>query len=536
MKNRIVALVLSLVLVLGCFTAVAGAEGETVHATALLYTSPGFTPAAESYGVDLIREEFGLDLEVLPVDVATTESWNIFFASGETADIIIPYGLTEALAIVDEDCCRPIDFEVLKENTPRLMSLLTTLYGGDEGIKSALNYRDEVWCVPYFAMTNAIAWVSAVRNDWLEAVGLGVPTTVAELGEVLRAFTFDDPDGNGVQDTYGCDSIQYGLFNVAAAFGTSEALAFWLADDGSAITTNAVSDEYKAFLKQIHEWYAAGYIDPEFVTDVGDRAAIRSKWASGKMGIYCDNPWWFEDGRGEIGPLRMLTDTDSSLDFSTSFSFFGPTVLNEGDQPAVSNLFSDIKGQASVYFGYDCPDEVVVKMMQLIDSRVRLYDGTAEDVEVGKLRARMDVGEEGTYWNWDETLNEAVSTDAYNALDAAAKAAMGLYVFPAAANMNLAKFEGQVDEFVIGCYNMSLGNNGEYLKIYRTNNFSKPGLSAEGSDKSDMVGTYFNECKNKFILGEMDLDADWDTYCATIESYGLNDIIAEYEASLGIAK
>ncbi len=44
---------------------------------------------------------------------------------------------------------------------------------------------------------------SHFRADWLEKLGLGLPETIDEYGEVLRAFSNGDPDGNGQDDTYG---------------------------------------------------------------------------------------------------------------------------------------------------------------------------------------------------------------------------------------------------------------------------------------------------------------------------------------------
>ena len=41
-----------------------------------------------------------------------------------------------------------------------------------------------------------------IRQDWLDNLGLEIPTTFDELLEVIRAFTEDDPDGNGENDTY----------------------------------------------------------------------------------------------------------------------------------------------------------------------------------------------------------------------------------------------------------------------------------------------------------------------------------------------
>ncbi|MGN8027437.1 extracellular solute-binding protein [Microbacterium sp. 22242] len=42
-----------------------------------------------------------------------------------------------------------------------------------------------------------------IRKDWLAKLGLSVPKTVDDLYKVADAFTNDDPDGNGVKDTYG---------------------------------------------------------------------------------------------------------------------------------------------------------------------------------------------------------------------------------------------------------------------------------------------------------------------------------------------
>lgn len=45
--------------------------------------------------------------------------------------------------------------------------------------------------------------VMIIRQDWLDNLGLEAPTTIDEFEEVIRAFTEDDPDGNGEKDTYG---------------------------------------------------------------------------------------------------------------------------------------------------------------------------------------------------------------------------------------------------------------------------------------------------------------------------------------------
>jgi putative aldouronate transport system substrate-binding protein len=50
-------------------------------------------------------------------------------------------------------------------------------------------------------------WVSqagfSYRKDWLQKLGRKVPATIDEVIDLARAFTTDDPDGNGKNDTFG---------------------------------------------------------------------------------------------------------------------------------------------------------------------------------------------------------------------------------------------------------------------------------------------------------------------------------------------
>ncbi|MFH7042195.1 sugar ABC transporter substrate-binding protein [Paucibacter sp. JuS9] len=55
----------------------------------------------------------------------------------------------------------------------------------------------------YGVPTSAQAHVLFIRKDWLAKVKLPVPRTWAELEAIARAFTTQDPDGNGRADTYG---------------------------------------------------------------------------------------------------------------------------------------------------------------------------------------------------------------------------------------------------------------------------------------------------------------------------------------------
>lgn len=67
----------------------------------------------------------------------------------------------------------------------------------------------------YMVMNTKVAWGVNVniRTDWLENLGLEMPETLEEFAEVMHAFTYDDPDGNGINDTIGYS------FNLATMVG-----------------------------------------------------------------------------------------------------------------------------------------------------------------------------------------------------------------------------------------------------------------------------------------------------------------------------
>lgn len=68
-----------------------------------------------------------------------------------------------------------------------------------------------------------------IRQDWLDNLNLQAPQTTDELYTVAKAFTDNDPDQNGKNDTYGIQltntSMGWGLAGaggIEQAFGLSD--------------------------------------------------------------------------------------------------------------------------------------------------------------------------------------------------------------------------------------------------------------------------------------------------------------------------
>lgn len=124
-----------------------------------------------------------------------------------------------------------------------------------------------------------------LRQDWLDKLGLSVPSTLDEYVEVLRAFTHNDPDGNNKNDTYGLSGDNYyrSLTPFFYAFGVDPD-QFMKQEDGT-VKWGAVMPQAKEALAIIQQLYKEGVIDPRMTTSANSAdSKVNEIFASGKVG------------------------------------------------------------------------------------------------------------------------------------------------------------------------------------------------------------------------------------------------------------
>ena len=153
-------------------------------------------------------------------------------------------------------------------------------------------YEGRYYTVPCYNWEGK--FVSNIRQDWLDNVGLSMPETLDDLREVLRAFTYNDPDGNGKNDTYGLTTageITFVAFPDAfipifGAFGIQPGQYF--ERDGYAVPAS-VTEEYRQALIYLNQLYVEDkVIDPDIFIVKTDQA--RQAIAQGRFGFV--NAWW----------------------------------------------------------------------------------------------------------------------------------------------------------------------------------------------------------------------------------------------------
>ncbi|MFC5652863.1 extracellular solute-binding protein [Paenibacillus solisilvae] len=159
----------------------------------------------------------------------------------------------------------------------------------------------------------------SVRKDWLDKLKLPVPKTMDDLYNVMKAFTNDDPDGNGKKDTVGLvgsiGSDGLGLGSFAPIVNTFQNANDGWKIDGSGKLVNMITDKStRDALAWLSKAYKEGLIHSDFATLKNTQA--REAVMAGKAGIAFEAAsaaWVMTEGiratnpSGDMLPLVSLT-------------------------------------------------------------------------------------------------------------------------------------------------------------------------------------------------------------------------------------
>ena len=102
------------------------------------------------------------------------------------------------------------------------------------------------------------------RTDWCDKLGISEPKTWDEFYDMCYKFTYEDPDGNGENDTYGLGLDAWsGVYNlIFVNFGCPNE---WGIDANGDLVPAILTDEWKTGLKALRKMYADGLINPDFM-------------------------------------------------------------------------------------------------------------------------------------------------------------------------------------------------------------------------------------------------------------------------------
>ena len=279
--RKTLAMLLALAMLLVAIPMCASAEDDVVTITAMWEgTRPQneFTDETWQY----IKDNLGIDLQLTQVSENFEQQLALTLAGGDIPDLIWMTYDTYVSYAADGLF---VDLTDLVGNYPDLMAYVDTNGAGDY-CWERMTVDGRIYGIPTRSV-NATMYTAGIRQDWLDNLGLEKPETLDELTEILRAFTEDDPDGNGVNDTYGVSCVGLDYMSVFfGAFGATSMLDYFLNEDGT-ITTNVISEQYKEALYYLRDIYAWVIWIPRCSPSPAPRpmrSSPRARWATGPAG------------------------------------------------------------------------------------------------------------------------------------------------------------------------------------------------------------------------------------------------------------
>ncbi|MEG0740852.1 MAG: extracellular solute-binding protein [Clostridia bacterium] len=387
--KRFVSMLAAMIMVLSLFSGVALAEDRITITIMRDYIAP---PEADGEILKYMCDKYNVDFQIIYIERDKwDESISTKFAKGEIGDIIDVKGLDKLYTYVDQGLLAELSPEFLKENAPFLYNDYIK-----EDEKHVLRYttiNGKNYGLPNIS-ANSFHKVIMWRGDWLKTLGFDkAPETLDEMEKAVYAIANNDPDGNGVKDTYGLSKT--GMEMVYGAFGYLPEL--WQERDGK-LVFGAVQPEVKEALTTLAKWFKDGVIDPEYVTgeNQGGYYAISHSFNNNRIGLtslgdyYHWKPVFYPGDSKSETYLELQKANPAALESL----MYGTPVKGPQGKAGMKGA-SAINALSTVGFGVqlESDPEKFAKILQIYNEMSASYENYLESI----------FGIKGTHWDFDAT-------------------------------------------------------------------------------------------------------------------------------------
>ncbi len=438
---------------------------------------------------------------------AWTERMNILIAGGDMPDAFMKGKIT------DSDLIKNGTNEVfvnLKDLIPQYAPNFNALLQKHDGAKF-ITLADGIWGMPYVLESDSIRISKIFLNEeWLKAVNKEMPTTTDEFLDVLRAFRDQDANGDGDasnETPLGSTSLAGVLSSFYGAFGMQNrgsSNAYIDADpsDPSKVRFYRACDDMKPLLKYAKTLYDEKLIDQNIFSPDGsnlfwdnittNKVGAHMYWATvvgpELVDMYQPIPEALE------GPGGKVWTSVGSL-FSSKGAF---VITSNCKQPEVLlswvDYFYSEEGAANYLLGTEGV------------SYIKEADGTLTQTEL------ISNNPDGLSQE-QALLRYSLSSGGQN---------------PSMATDNTFKGGETYPTSLKGTENMR-----PYLpeEVWFAFPWTAEQSAVIAQVKPD-IDTVITEFEAKFITGELDIDADWQSYQDTLKTAGVEKYIATYQEAL----
>lgn len=433
--------------------------------------------------------------------LAVEEQFNLMLASGDLPDIIQGFGeyYTKGLDhAIEEDLITDLtgyledgyapNFAAIRNSNKQIARETATDSGTVGSFYFLIGDADEG--------PRAGLWL---RQDWLEALNLEVPTTFDEMENVLTAF----------KDEYNPKMplllTSDGFFSSYVLMGGYDVSASFYNQDG-VVKYGPIEDGMRDYLEMMHRWYEEGLITSDFISTSEFSLMFDSTpIVSDQCGV------WNANYRGDDSWKDSATDPN-----------FTPLAIKDMTKTGTEQIHVGGRGSNVNRYGV-----VVSASCKDPETCVAWCDWWYSD----EATLLSSYGIEGETFNYNDE-GQPIYTDMILNNDLGSMRAMrnvytGMSLAFRVLRIVTSGVDNGYDIIDRGTWDSNRDNAWDISSyISRT--------AEEGDEYSAIMSdieTYVDQQIPAFITGESDL-ADWDTYVANIKNLNIDEAIAIQQAAV----
>lgn len=552
MKKRVLCLVLAMIMVLGLCACGAGEKApepetpaveapevetpvqtsedaeaakddfsEKVTLKALVYYKTGEKDWNEYYFVKQMEEKFNVDLEIEMIDSSIwKEKYPLLFASKDSLPdfIICNYGGAIDINLYgDQGYLVDLSDYVNAETAPNIMKMWEEA-PSTKGVGSVSS--GEVYAI--VGSDNEPRGLDNCRfyinQDWAKAILGKLPENTDELYTYFKGVKEQDMDGDGdatneipLGGYYKQSNGINALTMLRNAFGLLD--KNWQVGEDNVVFHTRSSDNYKEMLKYANKLYEEGLLDSEFFTQTSDQfSAKNSEYRYGAFG-----QWGAHNDR--------TGDDVSSMKYHV---YAGMPVLTSpvNDQKVWSATDLKATGQITVMSNCKHVERVVAMADWLISEEG--YLATQAGPQFGEDENYPDWGYTGEKHDWEVVDKDGKSLtypDTYNDHNS--------FVYgerrPNGSSVPFYRYWSQTFSETSTGYHLQLATTVAHSEYYTVGYPVGATLTEEENDELSLlltdIDSYIEEMESKMIMGELDIDATWESYLDGLNLRGIEDAL-----------
>ena len=468
-----------------------------------------------------LEEKFNVNYDV--VAGTTGDTLNLMLASGDYPKLIYKSGFSmlDVVKYGELGVFVPLE-NYIAEYAPNVTKAIEE----NPGLKAAVYAPDgHIYMMPYWEECYhcAMSMKMWINTEWLKAVGMGMPTTTEEFEKVLIAFRDQDPNGNGRKDEIPLTGYPNGWNNEPWDFLMNSFIydtgagSDYVYIDGDQVAFAPNKPEWREGLRYINSLYDQGLYDPQaftqgeeqFKTLLNGEDEVVGVYAAGHLGMGVD-PWASDEMLARANKYEPLPPLKGPA--GVQLSPYWPNRGMDGSF-AITNKASE---------------EEAIAFMKLLDWHY------SEEGSISAWYGPKDIG-----WTWAEQGDLGINGDPaiWKPIESQSAEFMTdlswepIFYMPARLFLG---WKSDQDIYTTDGYERRLYLATELYEPYKPEHIPPGGMYMTSED-SDTYAQLVVPIQNQvylnsvaFIIGEKDIETEWDAYIA-----GFNDLqLDKYLATL----